>query len=74
MTAREDRDKTKFSRESLSKFFYDLAKAAFTAMVVGDIVAMFLNENITTATVWLFVVGVFTTVLLSIFGYRISKM
>ena len=43
MTAREDREKLRSSRENLSKFFYDLAKATFTAMVVGDLVTMFLK-------------------------------
>ena len=33
MTAREDREKEKTSRENLGKFFYDLAKANFTPML-----------------------------------------
>lgn len=45
MTAREDKEKLRYSRENLSKFFYDLAKATFTAMVVGDVVTMFLKER-----------------------------
>ena len=51
-----------------------LAKATFTAMVVGDVVTMFLKEDVTTTAVWLFVTGLVTTSLLSMFGYRISKM
>ena len=74
MTAREDRVKLRSSRENLSKFFYDLSKATFTAMVVGDVVTMFLKEDVTTTAVWLFVTGLVTTSLLSMFGYRISKM
>ena len=57
-----------------AKFFYDLAKATFTAMVVGDVVTMFLKEDVTTTAVWLFVTGLITTSLLSAVGYRISKM
>ena len=64
MTAREDREKLRSSRENLSKFFYDLAKATFTAMVVGDVVTMFLKEDVTTTAVWLFVTGLVTTSLL----------
>lgn len=74
MTAREDKEKLRYSRENLSKFFYDLAKATFTAMVVGDVVTMFLKENVTATAIWLFVTGLITTSLLSTVGYRISKM
>ena len=34
-----------------------MAKATFTAMVVGDVVTMFLKEDVTTISVWLFVTG-----------------
>lgn len=74
MTAREDKEKLRYSRENLSKFFYDLAKATFTAMVVGDVVTMFLKKDVTATAIWLFVTGLITTSLLSTVGYRISKM
>ena len=74
MTAREDKEKLRYSRENLSKFFYDLAKATFTAMVVGDVVTMFLKEDVTATAIWLFVTGLITASLLSTVGYRISKM
>lgn len=74
MTAREGKEKLRYSRENLSKFFYDLAKATFTAMVVGDVVTMFLKEDVTATAIWLFVTGLITTSLLSTVGYRISKM
>ena len=74
MTAREDKEKLRYSRENLSKFFYDLAKATFTAMVVGDVVTMFLKEDVTATAIWLFVTGLITTSLLSTVVYRISKM
>lgn len=74
MTAREDKEKLRYSRENLSKFFYDLAKATFTAMVVGDVVTMFLKEDVTATAIWLFVTGLISTSLLSTVGYRISKM
>lgn len=73
MTVREDREKLKSSRDNLSKFFYDLAKTSFTAMVVGDVVTMFLKEQVTVTASLLFVVGIIATYLLSLFGYRISK-
>lgn len=74
MTAREDREKVKLSRDNLSKFFYDLAKTSFTAMVVGDVVTMFLKEIVTVTALCLFFVGLFTTCLLSTIGYKISRM
>ena len=74
MTAREDKEKLRYSRENLSKFFSDLAKATFTAMVVGDVVTMFLKEDVTATAIWLFITGLITTSLLSTVGYRISKM
>ncbi len=74
MTAREDKEKLRYSRENLSKFFYDLAKATFTAMVVGDVVTMFLKEDVTATAIWLFITGLITTSLLCTVGYRISKM
>ena len=73
MTVREDREKLKSSRDNLSKFFYDLAKTSFTAMVVGDVVTMFLKEQVTVTASLLFVVGIIATYLLAFFGYRISK-
>nr|WP_293533640.1 hypothetical protein [Prevotella sp.] len=73
MTVREDREKLKSSRDNLSKFFYDLAKTSFTAMVVGDVVTMFLKEQVTVTASLLFVVGIIATYLLALFGYRISK-
>ena len=74
MTAREDKEKLRYSRANLSKYIYDLAKATFTAMVVGDVVTMFLKEDVTATAIWLFVTGLITTSLLSTVGYRISKM
>ena len=73
LTVREDREKLKSSRDNLSKFFYDLAKTSFTAMVVGDVVTMFLKEQVTVTASLLFVVGIIATYLLALFGYRISK-
>lgn len=73
MTVKEDREKLKSSRDNLSKFFYDLAKTSFTAMVVGDVVTMFLKEQVTVTASLLFVVGIIATYLLALFGYRISK-
>ena len=36
---KEVKEKEKTSRETLGKFFYDLAKISFTALVVGSVVS-----------------------------------
>lgn len=36
---KEVKEKEKISRENLGKFFYDLGKTSFTAMVVGGAVS-----------------------------------
>lgn len=43
MTLREDKDRVKTSREELGKFFYDLAKTSFAAMVIGSTISLFTN-------------------------------
>lgn len=40
MTARDDREREKSIRETIGKFFFDLAKTTFTAMVIGGSVAL----------------------------------
>ena len=73
VTTKEEKEKQRSARENLSKFFYDLAKTTFASTVVGDVVAMFLKEEVTTPAIALFLVGIATTILLALFGYRISK-
>ena len=74
MTAKEDRDKEKTSRETLGKFFYDLAKANFTTNVAGCILSMALNDKYADLKVWgLLLFGMFSTALLAYVGYRILK-
>lgn len=72
MTVREDREKDKMSRENLGKFFYDLAKASFTTMVITNVVTMFISENYILAIV-LFFVGIIATTVFARIGYKIIK-
>ena len=44
VTQKETREKERSSRESLGKFFYDLAKTSFAAMVAADLVSFFLTD------------------------------
>lgn len=72
MTVKEDREKDKMSRENLGKFFYDLAKASFTTMVITNVVTMFISENYILAII-LFFVGVIATTVFARIGYKIIK-
>lgn len=40
-TKKEVRERDKVSRETLGKFFYDLAKLTFATMVLGGMVSVF---------------------------------
>ena len=73
MRTKLKREKLKFCRETLSKFFYDLARATFSATVVGDIVTMVINEQVTDAAIMLLVCGTIATIVFAQCGYQISK-
>lgn len=74
MTRRNDREREKTSRETLGKFFYDLAKANFTTFVAGSILTMAAKDDFLDVTTWcLLAFGVLSTVWLAIIGYKILK-
>ena len=66
--------KKKTSRETLGKFFYDLAKANFTTNVASCILSMVMKEKYDDLLVWgLLVFGLLSTSVLAYIGYRILK-
>ena len=68
---RRERDKT--SRETLGKFFYDLAKTTFTIMVLGNVATVFM-DNINPWMVSLMIVlGLFITFLFAYTGNKILR-
>lgn len=74
MGAKEEREKEKTSRETLGKFFYDLAKANFTTNVASCILSMVMKEKYDDLLVWgLLVFGLLSTGVLAYIGYRILK-
>ena len=73
MTLRDDKERVKTSREELGKFFYDLAKMVFGAMVLGSGVALVTNHEDTEAYLILLSIGMFTTVFLAGIGNKILK-
>lgn len=41
MAAKEEKEKAKFVRESVVKYFFDMSKSTFTVMVLGGLAALF---------------------------------
>ena len=66
----EAKENEKVSRETLGKYFYDLAKVSFTAMVVGGAVAWISDSN-RSDSITLLLLGTITTIALTYTGYKI---
>ena len=74
MTAREDREKEKFTKETVVKYFFDMSKSTFTVMVLGGMAALFgIVQTNQEDSYWAIFWGVFLTVILIIIGLLISK-
>lgn len=74
MGQKEDREKEKTSRETLGKFFYDLAKTSFAAMTIGGVVGFFENNIDLQGCVILLFAGLYATVLFASLGFYIFKI
>ena len=62
----------RLSRDKLGSFFYDLAKIAFTALVVGSIVSVVTEQK--KFEHWILIaIGSLVTYIFSIIGYKIIK-
>lgn len=68
----EAKENEKVSRETLGKYFYDLAKVSFTAMVIGGAVAWISDSN-RSDSITLLLLGTITTIALTYTGYKIIK-
>ena len=69
---KESKEKEKLSREILGKYFYDLSKLSFAAMVLGVVVPWF-SEKSNFDYLILLVIGLLTTAFWGFFGYKIIK-
>ncbi len=68
----EVKERDKVTRETIAKYFLDLSKLVFTAIVLGGLTPIFTGTL--SDTNWVIVsVGAISTVCLAIFGYRILK-
>lgn len=66
----KERDKTR--RETLGKFFYDLAKLTFAAIVLGGLTPIYTNMD--NSTNWsLIIAGTIFTIIFSLIGNKILK-
>ena len=69
---REKREQDKIRKESLGKFFYDLAKLTFAAIVLGEILV--LQKDISDFMSWYMIcVGILQTYILAYIGNKILK-
>ncbi len=66
------KEKEKTSRETLGKFFYNLGKTLFTAMVAGGAVSFFTDSG--NDDYWgLLIIGAFSTIVFTYIGYKIIR-
>lgn len=69
---REGRERDKIRRENLGKFFYDLAKLTFAAIVLGEMLV--LQKDISDLMSWYMIcVGILQTYILGYIGNKILK-
>lgn len=67
MTAREDREKEKFTKETVVKYFFDMSKSTYTIMVLGGLAALFgIVETNESGTISAILLGVVLSAVLSI--------
>lgn len=69
---KEARSWDKTVKETLAKYFFDLSKLVFTAIVLGGFVPIFTNEYVA-VNCMVVGCGTFVSVCFAIFGYRILK-
>ncbi len=69
---REERDRDKSRRENLGKFFYDLAKLTFAGLVVGGIVSLKPDTDIS-IDLYRVVIGGISTIIFARIGNIIFK-
>ena len=60
------------SKETLGKFFYDLSKLSFAALVIGSVASVVINKN--NIDSWIIIsIGAFVTYIFAYIGYKIIK-
>ena len=67
------RERAKCQRETSGKYFYDLSKLTFTALVLGAVLTYFQGFEISGSVVGMFLFGIFLSAALAIAGNKILK-
>lgn len=69
---KERKEKDKILKETIAKYFLDLSKLIFTAIVLGGFVPLFTDEYVSIN--WEIVIsGTVSTIFMALLGYRILK-
>lgn len=68
----EAKEKEKLSRETLGKYFYDLSKLTFGALVLGGIISL-ITASLTWGYIILITFGCFASFILAYIGFNILK-
>lgn len=73
VTQKEEKEKQKTSRETLGKFFYDLAKTTFAVMVLGNVATVFAGDIDAVIVSTMIFLGMFITFLFAYVGNKVLK-
>ena len=73
MTQREEKEKEETARETLGKYFYDMSKLIFTAVVLTNITALFGLTEFSWKSAALLIVGLIATYATAAMGNKILK-
>lgn len=73
VTQKEEKEKQKTSRETLGKFFYDLAKTTFAVMVLGNVATVFIGDIDAVIVSTMIFLGMFITFLFAYVGNKVLK-
>lgn len=69
----EDKEKERSARETLGKYFYDVSKLIFAAVVLTNFSALFGIAEFSWKSVILFCVGLIATYATAVMGNKILK-
>ena len=73
MGQKENKENEKTARETLGKYFYDMSKLIFTAVVLTNITALFGLSNFAWKSAALLIVGLISTYATAIIGNKILR-
>lgn len=73
MSAKEEKEKEKTRRDTLGKFFFDLAKMTFGTTVLGEFVAVFGLTDFTINSIVVLLFGSFVTFGFAYLGNDVLK-